>query len=598
MPPLSPTSHLSPAIYRLLNFMSYHQLYGAQKIIRPRHKTKKLKSRGKQMRSLGKAQAARSLHQNYKLYALTFVALAGMAWAISAHAWPSHHPSAELSQALHATLARSDDAPLLSAVYVGENLSPYWLDDNGLNDRGQQALATLHGAQAHGISPNRYHVDDIEALLVNDTSPEQLAQADLLISAGLVHLAQDLNAGISKANWHDALGATDTRPDAATLWPAIYTSDSLADYMQTQAPHHTLYTSLQSALADYVAIAQRGGWPQIEAGPSLKPGMTDARTASLAKLLILTGDLKSDTAPTGTRYEGALVEAVKHFQEHHGLEADGAVGPATLAALNVPVQQRIDQIRVTLDQLRQLPDALGDKYVLINLPAYRLSAVEHGKEVLNMNVVVGQPTRPTPGFTNAITQAVFNPTWSVPTRIAREDFPRKLQANPDFLAQNGFSVSQNGVPVDVSEVNWQNVSSYSLRQSSGHGNALGKIKFPLPDNQSVYLHDTAHRELFAQADRALSSGCIRLAHPEDLTQFVLNGNEGWDKERIERTYAATTPRTVSVKAVPVYAVYWTAWADKEGTPYFYRDIYKRDGRVIAALDTTPSTSGSTQVASR
>lgn len=546
------------------------------------------------MKSLGSKDAKRA---PFFLIHLALLMVLTLAIYAQAQAISQHTPSPALQQALASELHQGGDAQALAAVYVGTNPTPYWLSDSGLNERGMQALEALHNASAHGLNPERYGIDEIEATLLNDTAPGALAKADTQISLALIRYVQDLKAGATDARWHDKLGTTEARPAPRDIWATLITSPKLGAYLSRQAPASPLYASLQRVLATYSNLAQHGGWPVLAGGPTLKPTMHDPRLATLQQRLALTGDYEGTQAAAPASYSGELVAAVQHFQSRHGLEPDGVVGPATLAALNVPVEQRIDQLRVTMDEVRQLPDRLSDKFILVNIPSYRLTAYEGGKATLQMKVVVGQPKRPTPSFSNQITQAVFNPEWSVPPRIIREDLPKKIAENPDYLTSNHFTVMQNGTAIDPSLVNWQEATNYSFHQASGSGNALGKIKFPIPDNQSVYLHDTAHRELFAKAERDLSSGCIRVEQPEALAQFVLKNNQGWDEAKVASTYKASTPRTVTITPVPVHAVYWTAWVDEHGTPHFYNDIYKRDGAVLAALDDTakPAT---TQMASR
>lgn len=446
-----------------------------------------------------------------------------------------------------------------------------WVDEDGnLTDKGEQAMAALALAPRHGLSPSRY--------AINQTPDNQQ------ITQAMVRLAQDLKTGVKPDARYDRLNISETRPDAQILLQQMADADDVKQWMKLQAPATPVYKRLAKTLKTFRGMEKNQSWPQLAAGASLKPGMTDPRVATLRQMLELTGDLKApfeNAAPN--HYDTVLADAVKRFQSRHGLNADAAVGPATRAALNVPLAKRMDAIRVTMERIRQLPDHLGEKFILVNLPAFQLTAFDHGKEAINMKVIVGRADRKTPLFSNAITQAVFNPTWSVPTKIAREDFPKKLQANPDYLSQHGFTVMQDGMRVDPSYVDWQSVGSYSLQQASGNGNALGKVKFPIPDNQSVYLHDTSDRSLFSKDMRALSSGCIRVEAPRELASFIVNGNAGWDEATIAAAYDSRSNRTVNITPVPVHAVYWTAWVDPDGTTHFYDDIYRNDPVTLAAL---------------
>lgn len=445
-----------------------------------------------------------------------------------------------------------------------------WVNADGLTIKGKQAMKALALASRHGLSPSRYAISD-------KPDNQQITEA-------MVRLAQDLKTGVKPDDRYDRLHVAEPRPDAQLLLQQMAKSTDVTQWMQAQAPTTAAYERLATALEQFRTMEHHQHWPQLAAGASLKPAMTAPRVATLRHMLQLTGDLKApfeNAAPE--HYDTALADAVKRFQSRHGLNPDAAVGPATRAALNVPLSKRIEAIRVTMERIRQLPDHLGQKFIVVNLPAFQLTAFDHGKEAVNMKVIVGRTDRKTPLFSNAINQAVFNPTWSVPTKIAREDFPKKLQADPNYLAQHGFTVMQDGMVIDAASVDWQSVGSYSLRQASGAGNALGKVKFPIPDNQSVYLHDTADHSLFAKDMRALSSGCIRVEAPRQLASFVLSGNKGWDEPKIASVYDATANRTVNITPVPVHAVYWTAWVDADGTTHFYDDIYHNDPVTLAAL---------------
>ncbi len=457
-----------------------------------------------------------------------------------------------------------------TAAQPEKAISIEWVNANGLTAKGEQAMKALALAPRHGLAPSRYALD-------KKTDNQQITQA-------VVRLAQDLKTGVKPDARYDRLNVSETRPDAGMLVQQMADADDVTAWMKAQAPATPVYKRLAKLLKRYQRMEHNHSWPQLAAGASLKPAMTDPRIATLRQMLQLSGDLKApfeNAAPT--HYDAVLAEAVKRFQSRHGLTADAAVGPATRAALNVPLNKRIDAIRVTMERIRQLPDHLGEKFIVVNLPAFQLTAFDHGKEAVNMKVIVGRVDRKTPLFSNAITQAVFNPTWSVPAKIAREDFPKKLQADPEYLIKHGFTVMQDGMVVDAASVDWQSVGSYSLRQSSGDGNALGKVKFPIPDNQSVYLHDTSDRGLFSKDMRALSSGCIRVEAPRELANFIVNGNAGWNEKTIAAAYDGSANRTVNITPVPVHAVYWTAWVDGDGTTHFYDDIYRNDPITLAAL---------------
>lgn len=235
-----------------------------------------------------------------------------------------------------------------------------------------------------------------------------------------------------------------------------------------------------------------------------------------------------------------------------------------------------------------MPESLGSRYVLVNIPAYQLTAV-NGSKHLQMDVIVGKPNTPTPMFSKNITGLSINPTWGVPKKIAVNEMLPKVRKNPGYLNQAGYEVVDNsGTAINPSDINWDSVGkfnfAYNFRQAPGSGNALGKVKFSIPDSDDIYLHDTSQRKLFANADRALSHGCVRLSDPKALTQFMLQG-EGWSEAKIEASYDGNDSRTVAITPMPVHLVYWTSWVDVAGKVHFSQDIYGKDKSLLAAMGT-------------
>ncbi|KAF0138372.1 MAG: Uncharacterized protein FD153_1365 [Rhodospirillaceae bacterium] len=291
-------------------------------------------------------------------------------------------------------------------------------------------------------------------------------------------------------------------------------------------------------------------------------------------------------------FDHAVEEAVRRFQRRHGLEADGIVGVQTLAMLNVPVEARMRQIVVTMERWRWVPSHLGQRYVMVNIPAAFLEVWENGRVVLGMKVVVGQPRRQTPVFKVTLTHLVLNPLWNVPHKLAVEDVAEKARKNPAYMARQGIrvftTIDDTIVELDPLDVDWHQVGRnrfpYRLRQDAGPNNAMGKMKFLMPNPDDIYLHDTPTRHLFQRASRAESSGCIRLEKPIDLAVYLLNNQAGWSREKIAFITAGKKTETVSFrKPVPVYLVYQTVWVDDDGIVQFRMDLYKRDALLAKAL---------------
>ena len=281
------------------------------------------------------------------------------------------------------------------------------------------------------------------------------------------------------------------------------------------------------------------------------------------------------------------------FQRRANLDPDGVVGPATTRLLNLKPRERVDQIRVNLERWRWLPANPGDRHLRINIADYRLEAHEHNHITRVHDVIVGQYYRKTPVFSANLTYAILNPWWETPARLARLDKLPIFQKSPEKVEKLGFQVlDQDGKVLNTREIDWQKYNPshfpFRLRQQPGPQNALGRIKFMLPNRHDVYLHDTPSRELFDKTRRDFSSGCIRVKDPVGLAEWVFRDNEDWPRERIERTIASGRETRVTLKQpVQTHLLYWTVVSSEEtGDIRFIDDIYDRDPPVLGALNTS------------
>jgi len=293
-------------------------------------------------------------------------------------------------------------------------------------------------------------------------------------------------------------------------------------------------------------------------------------------------------------YDADLEHEVKAFQLAAGLEPDGLVGDGTLEVLNASRGSWIDRIDANLERWRWLPRATPSTYIRVNIASYRLRVIEDGETALAMNVIVGKPYRRTPVFTETMKYLVFNPYWNVPFSIATKDKLPLLKTDAAAEAAKGFDAKPRGsevfVPVDA--IDWTDVTrrgfDYLLRQRPGPQNALGQVKFMLPNPYSVYLHDTPSRELFAKQERGFSSGCVRLERPMVLAQWLLARDGHRDAGRVDALIASAETSTIYLrKPVPVYIVYFTAFVDDDGHVAFRRDVYERDRAIVEALRANP-----------
>jgi L,D-transpeptidase YcbB len=317
----------------------------------------------------------------------------------------------------------------------------------------------------------------------------------------------------------------------------------------------------------------------------LKPGQRSPLVPPLAARLAASGDYRGAIPSGAATYSPELQEAVKVFQRRHGLTDDGAIGPEVVAALNVPLDARIDSIALNMERWRWLPRDLGDRYILVNIPEMRLDVYEGNAVPLSMRVVVGKPDAQTPIFNDEMTYIVFSPYWNVPPSIAEGETLPAIMSDPNFLARNNMEiVDSSGNVVDPGSVDLNDPKAYRFRQRPGTDNSLGLVKFMFPNQFNVYLHDTPADSLFDRAARSFSHGCVRVEDPVALAQYVLRDQPEWTRERIAEAMHSDEEETVRLKSpIPVYLGYWTARVRPDNTVQFRKDVYDIDGRLAGKL---------------
>ena len=341
--------------------------------------------------------------------------------------------------------------------------------------------------------------------------------------------------------------------------------------------------AMESAITRYKTIADRGGWPLIPGVKMLRPEDEDERTPILRRRLQVTGELK-DTG-TNRGYDGGLEEAVKRFQQRHGLRVSGRVDKITLAALNVPVQTRLEQLKLNLTRIRELMvGRIEDRYILVNPPAFQLEAVEKDEVQQRHRVIAGRVERQTPIVKATVRALNFFPLWHVPDSVATLDLIPKMRKDPDYIVREKIRVLArdfNGPELDPSKVDWETVtaSQIKFRQDAGPQDALGLMRIDMPNSEGVYMHDTPMKPLFQQRSRAFSAGCVRVQDVFKLGEWIARNEIGWDKPgRVESVIEGGQPLDLTLtRPLPVYFTYITAWAEPGGAIEFRPDVYGRDG---------------------
>jgi L,D-transpeptidase YcbB len=341
---------------------------------------------------------------------------------------------------------------------------------------------------------------------------------------------------------------------------------------------------IQEAALSYSDIAVRGGWPAIPAEAKFAPGVQGPHDDLLRRRLLISGDLAADKA--SGPYDDVVTEAVKRFQVRHGLAATGTVTPRTLAALNVPVQKRIRQLEASLERLANMSFAFGPRYVVVNIPAAFAEAVEDDHVVRRYRVIVGKTEKPSPTLTAEITSVNLNPTWTVPSSIAKTEISAHMRRDPGYLSRMHMEVlDAHDAPIDPSSVDWSgaHTPNFTVRQQSGTWNALGAVKIDMPNPYSVYMHDTNQRNLFSDDYRFDSHGCSRVDNVRDLAAWLLKDLPPWNRAAIDAAIATGQRQDIRLpKKVPVAWIYLTAWMTKDQTVQFRNDIYDQDEQLLEA----------------
>jgi len=485
-------------------------------------------------------------------------------------------------------------ADLIAEVYERRGFAPAWAD----SDRVESLLAAVRASYDDGLDPEDYHRSLIEERLARrasgaDLAPKELAVFDLMLTDSLIRLAYHERFGKVNPERLDPIwnfGRALRGSDPASIIEGVLKADSAGAALREIFPRGPVYNRLKDQLRRYREIAAAGGWPMLPDGPTLRPGDTDERLPVLAARLRAAGDLTADWDPgNGPAYDETLQDAVKRFQERHGLEEDAIVGKGTVGALNVSVEQRIDQIRLNLERARWVTTGLDRDFVLVNIAGFVAYLVRDSEIVWSTRVVVGKAVTQTPVFRATMKYVVFNPDWTVPWSIATKEILPAVRADADYLARNHYELrDRDGNVVDPATVDWPSITArnfpFTVVQTPGPWNALGRVKFMFPNEHAVYLHDTPSRGLFDRAERAFSHGCIRVQNPLDFAEQLL-GRDGWSKDRIDAQIASGEMKTVFLtQRLPVLLLYWTAEVDDDGHLHFYKDLYDRDAAILDALE--------------
>ena len=386
----------------------------------------------------------------------------------------------------------------------------------------------------------------------------------------------DLINAPRRGNWDDQFDAKASRSSAA-----------IASVNPILGPGAV--ANVQQAIYDYQTIVANGGWPQVNPQTKLQLGVVDPAVQALRQRLMVSGDLPR-AAGLSNSFDSYVDGAVKRFQARHGLPEDGVIGEYTLKALNVSADVRLAQLNTNLVRIQAMSGALGRRYVMVNIPAAYIEAVENNRVALRNTAIVGSISRQSPVLNSKIYEVILNPYWTAPRSIVQKDIMPLMRKDPTYLERNSIRlIDGQGNEVSPQTIDWhaEKAPNLMFRQDPGKINAMSSTKINFHNEHAVYMHDTPQQGLFNKLMRFESSGCVRVQNVRDLSRWLLQETPGWDRQQMERVIQSRVNTPIRlVEEVPVYFVYITAWSAKDRVVQFRDDIYQRDGATELALQTT------------
>lgn len=503
------------------------------------------------------------------------------------------HVQASIDQALQSGSVdgrRLYDRAAMYNFYAGRSFEPYWMSNTGPYSKAHEFLAVLEKSWMHGLNPETYHTQHMREL-VQGTSFLKKTELELLLSDAFVRYARDLSgirvdpAGLNTdpKSWRQPLSAGEA-------FMHLNGKGTMSRILRDVEPQGRTYKMLQKELVrlseqpeeDYAGVLP------IEFDGLLRPGERHARVPDIRTRL----GVKQHTNDA-LLYDDRLTAAVIKFQREYDLQDDGVIGSQTLQIMNRTNKKRMEQVVANLERLRWVEETRPSRYVVVNIPAATLWAVDQGRVDFEMPVIVGKPVRPTQTFITEIQGVRFNPDWTIPPTIKRFDVLPKVKEDPNYLNQKGIQLikghGKNAITIDPYAVDWSGISSSGLNsmrmvQGPGENNPLGRVRVLMPNIYNIYLHDTNHPEYFDEPARAVSSGCIRMKYPEKMAQFIMEYEAGWRDAEMEEIFETKEKTDIEIAhKMPVYVLYYTVWTDSRGRVVYGTDIYNQDSKLITKL---------------
>lgn len=452
----------------------------------------------------------------------------------------------------------------LDTFYKRRNYSFAWYDKKGMIEPADNLYNHIINISEEGVPDKLPYKDQFTSLMDMEGSKEKPSEVlDLMLTAQYLDYAKTVWDGISEKKM---VSLEWMLPRKESSYNELLDSLIAGKDVLKDAPVYRQYFLLKDYLKKYNAIKNAGGWPIIKADKkSYKAGDSSETITQVKAHLYITGDLVQPDQ--SARFDTVLKAAVKKYERRLGYKEDGIITATLIAEMNVPVEKRINQLIVNMERSRWVPVQLNTDYLLINIPDYKLYVYENDKPVWNMNVVVGKDQHRTVIFNGDMKYIVFSPYWNIPSSILQHEVLPAIKRNPKYLAQHNME--------------WNNGS---VRQKPGLNNSLGLVKFLFPNSYNIYLHDSPAKSLFNEDKRAFSHGCIRLAEPKKLAQYLLRNDTAWTDAKISAAMNKGIEKYVTLKKpMPVFIAYFTSWVDSDGYLNFRNDIYKRDQPLVEMI---------------
>ena len=481
----------------------------------------------------------------------------------------------------------------LPKIYNNSNFKVIWNKKKNRND----LIESLIKSEEEGLLPNDYHLVRISKILANTKynklKPLEAANLDMLLTDALMLYSSHLVAGKVEQSQISSKWDIDInqRPKGIDSLVAVTLKNNNIKWaLQGLKPNHYFYLLMKQNLKKYRDIARNGGWPKIPSVDKLEKGDKDERIAIIRKYLEINNDLVSTKVDNDSLFDNVLELAVKKFQERHNLTVDGVIGKGTLEQMNVPVEDRIEQIRINLERARWVLHNPEDDFLMVNIAGFKVRRIKNKQEIFSSRVIVGKYHKSTPIFKDTMQYIILNPTWTLPYSIATSETLPKLKKDRGYLAAKHMIImDRSGKVLNPKKINFHKYSAgnfpFIVRQEAGPWNSLGQVKFIFPNKNSIYLHDTPARSLFKMQDRAFSHGCIRTEDKWGLLMSLMDDPKVWNMDKINEILASgETTRIDLPKPLPIYLLYWTTGVDRQGNVYFIKDVYKRDPAVLKALN--------------